>query len=103
MCSLFACAILAAGAAAANVAEPPRNNPEQQRIKEWFLENYYGRAPVGRPDDMEFKENEIHIAGGKVKIRLDVTMPPGATKEKPCPVVLVADRRSCHANQFKES
>lgn len=97
MCSLFACAILAAGAAAANVAEPPRNNPEQQRIKEWFLENYYGRAPVGRPDDMEFKENEIHIAGGKVKIRLDVTMPPGATKEKPCPVVLVADRRSCFA------
>ena len=79
----------------ADVAEPPRRDAAQQEIKEWFLENYYGRAPIGRPADMEFKGNEIWIGGGKVKMRLDVTLPPGASKENPCPVVLVADRRSC--------
>ena len=63
---------------AAGVAEPPRRDATQQEIKEWFLENYYGRAPVGRPADMEFKGNEIWIGGGKVKLRLDVTLPSGA-------------------------
>ena len=75
--------------------EPPRRDAEQQDIKEWFLDNYYGRAPVGRPKDMEFKGNEIWIGCGRVKIRLTVSLPAGASKEKPCPVLLVADRRSC--------
>ncbi len=64
----------------ADVAEPPRKDAAQQEIKEWFLENYYGRAPIGRPADMEFKGNEIWIGGGKVKLRLDVALPPGASK-----------------------
>jgi len=85
--------LIGALAVMADVAEPPRRNAAQQEIKEWFLENYYGRAPIGRPADMEFKGNEIWIGGGKVKMRLDVTLPPGASKENPCPVVLVADRR----------
>ena len=87
--------------AVADVAEPPRKDAGQQEIKEWFLENYYGRAPVGRPSDMEFKGDEIWIAGGKVKIRLEVTLPPGVSKERPCPVVLVADRRSCFPTPIK--
>ena len=86
---------------AAGVAEPPRRDAAQQEIKEWFLENYYGRAPVGRPTDMEFKGNEIWIGGGKVKLRLDVALPPGVSKERPCPVVLVADRRACFPTPIK--
>ena len=78
-------------------AEPPRRDPRQQEIKEWFLENYYGRAPVGRPSDMEFKGDEIWIGGGKVKIRLSVALPPEASQEKPCPVIVVADGRSTRA------
>ena len=85
----------------ADVAEPPRKDAAQQEIKEWFLENYYGRAPIGRPSDMEFKGNEIWIGGGKVKLRLDVTLPSGASKDRPCPVVLVADRRSCFPTPIK--
>ena len=85
----------------ADVAEPPRKDAAQQEIKEWFLENYYGRAPIGRPSDMEFKGNEIWIGGGKVKLRLDVALPPGASKDRPCPVVLVADRRSCFPTPIK--
>ena len=77
-----------------NVPEPPRKDAKQQEIKEWFLENYYGRAPIGRPDDMEFKGNDILIAGGKVTIHLSVAVPPNASKENPCPVIIVADGRS---------
>lgn len=76
-------------------AEPPRKDYKQQRVKEWFLANYYGRAPVGRPLGMKFHGNDIRIEGGKVTIHLDVTLPPGASRDKPCPVILVADRRSC--------
>ena len=46
---------MVAAIAAADVAEPPRKDAKQQEMKEWFLENYYGRAPVGRPEDMEFR------------------------------------------------
>ena len=44
---------------------------------------------------MKFHGNDIRIEGGKVTIHLDVTLPPGASRDKPCPVILVADRRSC--------
>ena len=93
--------LLGALAVVADVAEPPRRDATQQETKEWFLENYYGRAPVGRPSDMEFKGNEIWIGGGKVKLRLDVALPLGASKERPCPVVLVADRRACFPTPIK--
>ena len=83
------------------VPEPPRKDAAQQEIKEWFLENYYGRAPIGRSSDLDFKGNEIWIGGGKVKLRLDVTLPSGASKERPYPVVLVADRRSCFPTPIK--
>ena len=79
----------------ADAVEPPRKDPAQQEIKEWFLENYFGRAPVGRPSDMEFKGNDIMIGGGKVAIRLSVSLPPGASKQNPCPAIVFADRRSC--------
>ena len=81
-----------AGVQSSNVPEPPRKDAKQQELKEWFLENYYGRAPIGRPADMEFKGNDILIAGGKVTIHLDVTLPPGASKDNPCPVIIVADK-----------
>ena len=92
---MLAFAICANAADVSDVAEPPRRDPAQQKIKEWFLENYYGRAPVGRPANMVFKGNDILIEDGKVTIHLDVTLPPGASAETPCPVVITADRRSC--------
>jgi len=63
-------------------------------LKGWFLDNVYGRAPIGRPGDMSFEGNSILFGGGRMKVNLTVAMPKGASAEKPCPVLLMGDFRT---------
>ena len=65
----------------------------KKELMQWFLDNEYGHAPVGRPADMKFEGNSI-IFGGKVKVDLTVKLPAGASKEKPCPVIVMGDFRT---------
>ena len=66
----------------------------ERETLDWFLDNVYGRPPVVRPADMSFENNVILFGGGKVKVNLTVALPEGASKEKPCPVVLMGDFRT---------
>ena len=44
-----------------DVAEPSRKDARQQEIKEWFLENYFGRTPVGRPGGHDFTPYDFKL------------------------------------------
>ena len=87
-------AALTLTAEAARSAEAPLRDPVKERLREWFLENVYGFAPIGRPADMTFEGNSILFRGGKVKVDLTVALPKGASKEKPCPVLVMGDFRT---------
>ena len=84
---------LAMGGRAAEVTLTPDAAP-QQVVKKWFLDNVYGHAPLGRPTDMAFEENAILFGGGKLRVNLTVALPKGASKEKPCPVLVMGDFRT---------
>ena len=63
------------------------------RVLDWFRRNWYGYAPVGRPDDEVFGENFISCAGGRIRIELEVFVPKGASRENPAPVFVLGDHR----------
>lgn len=67
---------------------------ERKELLKWFLDNVYGHAPLDRPKDMAFEGNSILFGGGKVRVNLTVALPKGASKEKPCPVLLMGDFRT---------
>ncbi len=67
---------------------------KKKELFKWFLDNVYGHAPMGRPKDMSFEGNSIVFGGGKVKVDLTVALPSGASKEKPCPVLVMGDFRT---------
>ena len=88
-----ACAI-SFGAFAAADGETVLKDPAKQAVKAWFLDNVYGHAPIGRPKDMSFEGNSIVFGGGKMKVDLTVALPKGASKERPCPVLVMGDFRT---------
>ena len=63
------------------------------RVLDWFRRNWYGYAPVGRPDDETFGENFVSCAGGRIRIELEVFVPKGASRENPAPVFVLGDHR----------
>lgn len=60
-------------------------------VLSWFEENFYGRAPLGKPADLVVDPRGFTCAGGKVGVRLEVALPPGASKAVPVPVVVFGD------------
>ncbi len=60
-------------------------------VREWFAENFYGRAPLGRPDDISFGERDVSFAGGRIVMHLQVKLPPGASHSRPAPVFVFGD------------
>ena len=68
--------------------------PGREELRAWFLNNVYGHAPLGRPSDMSFKGNHILFGNGKLKVELTVALPSGASKETPCPVLVMGDFRT---------
>ena len=51
----------------------------RQETLAWFEDNFYGRPPLGRPDDMAFGEREISFAGGRIAMHLQVKLPADAS------------------------
>ena len=60
-------------------------------VRAWFEDNFYGRPPLGRPDDMAFHDDGVSFAGGRVRIRLEVRLPEGASSSSPAPVFVFGD------------
>ena len=63
----------------------------RQETLAWFEDNFYGRPPLGRPDDMAFGEREISFAGGRIALHLQVKLPADASAERPAPVFVFGD------------
>ena len=84
--------LLVAGGLFGAYALPPVSGKDE--LRKWFLDNVYGHAPLGRPADMAFTGNSILFGGGRLKVDLTVSLPPGASKEKPCPVLVMGDFRT---------
>ena len=84
--------ILAAVGVFGGYARPTAASKEE--LLNWFLDNVYGHAPIGRPDDMTFDGTRILFGNGKVKVELTVALPAGASREKPCPVLVMGDFRT---------
>lgn len=84
--------LLFAGGVIGAYAQPPVSGKDELRT--WFLDNVYGHAPLDRPSDMAFTGNSILFGGGRLKVDLTVVLPPGASKEKPCPVLVMGDFRT---------
>ena len=55
-------------------------------VRAWFEENFYGRAPVGRPADLKFDETGFSCADGRIRVNLTVKLPEGASPDHPVPV-----------------
>ncbi len=87
----FLCMLAASAACARCSAED--SAVKRERLLKWFLDNVYGQAPVGRPKDMAFEGSSI-VFGGRVRVNLTVALPKGASKEKPCPVLVMGDFRT---------
>ena len=60
-------------------------------VLDWFRRNWYGYAPLGRPEDEVLGEDSISCAGGRIRIRLEVVVPEGASREAPVPVFVLGD------------
>ncbi|MCQ2393712.1 MAG: hypothetical protein MJ249_05420 [Kiritimatiellae bacterium] len=92
---MFLSLLVAMGATTLMAADPAFDKLDagKKELMQWFLDNEYGHAPIGRPADMTFQGNSIVFAG-KVKVDLTVKLPAGASKEKPCPVILMGDFRA---------
>ena len=88
----FIASLAAIAACGARSAEPAK--PSKEELLKWFLDNVYGHAPIGRPKDMTFAGNSIVFGGGKMKVDLTVALPASASKEKPCPVLVMGDFRT---------
>ena len=88
----FIAALAAMAACGARCAETA--TPSKEELLKWFLDNVYGHAPIGRPKDMTFAGNSIVFGGGKMKVDLTVALPANASKEKPCPVLVMGDFRT---------
>ena len=71
-------------------------NGGRSKVLNWFRENVYGINPISRPADMEIGENFVSMAGGKLKIRIHVSLPKGASAANPVPVFVFGD----HSNYF---
>jgi hypothetical protein len=71
-------------------------NGGRAEVLNWFRTNVYGINPIGRPGDMEIGENCVTMAGGKLKIRIHVSLPEGASAENPVPVFIFGD----HSNFY---
>jgi len=80
-------------ASAKKSAEMRRTQWENSReeVLDWFRENFYGRAPVGRPADEQIGERSVTCAGGKVTINLHLSLPKGADAAHPVPVFVLGD------------
>ena len=61
------------------------------QVLDWFRRNWFGYAPVGRPDDEVIGENFVSCAGGKVRINLFVALPENASPTNPAPVFVFGD------------
>jgi hypothetical protein len=90
----FIAAMAAMAACAACAADPAPAPAGKEELLKWFLDNVYGHAPIGRPKDMTFAGNSIVFGGGKMKVDLTVALPASASKEKPCPVLVMGDFRT---------
>jgi hypothetical protein len=69
-------------------------------VREWFVENFYGRAPIGRPDDIVFGEREITFADGRIVMHLQVKLPAEASPEHPVPVFVLGDHARLRSGHF---
>lgn len=75
-------------------------NAQQRTTLAWFLDHEYGNAPLGRPKDFTIEGNTL-VFGGKVRVELTVARPKTASKDKPCPVLVMGDFR-CWNNGVRD-
>ena len=88
----------------ANAYDLRRKQWEAHRgeVRAWFEENFYGRAPVGRPADLKCDATGFSCAGGKVRVNLTVKLPEGASAEHPVPVFVHISGRWRYVVPFEE-
>ncbi len=63
----------------------------RDQVIAWFEDNFYGRPPVGRPDDMVFDDGGVTLADGRIRLNLRVRLPAGASPAAPVPVFVFGD------------
>lgn len=85
--------------AVAGCQSEPSKNPQvfawehggRAEVLQWFCENQFGVAPIGRPADQVIGERSVSFAGGRIKIDITVALPCGASPEHPAPVFVFGD------------
>ena len=102
--SMFSlCVLLAAVGCGQGDVRTTQWESVRPEVVRWFEQNFYGRPPVGRPADQVLGTNEIACAGGRVRIRLVVRVPEGASKERPAPVFVLGSHLSLrYGHHFKD-
>ena len=83
--------VVALGCAQTAVTRASWEAGGRQETLEYFRENIYGRAPLGRPADETFGTNWVAFADGKIRLDFEVRLPPGASAEHPVPVFVFGD------------
>lgn len=69
-------------------------NGERQAALKWFGENQFGVTPTGRLPDQVIGPRSVTCAEGTIRIDIHVSLPPGASKDKPVPVFVFGDHSS---------
>lgn len=73
---------------------------ERPHIRKWFEENFYGKAPLGRPKDQVFSGDDISFAAGRITIHLQVRIPDCATPDNPAAVFVFGDHAKLNSGNF---
>jgi len=60
----------------------------------WFATNQFGVTPIGLPADAQFDATGVSFAGGRIRLDIHLSLPPGASAAHPVPVFVFGDLSS---------
>ena len=82
---------LFAASAVCGICTAESAESKKEKLLQWFLDNEYGHAPIGRPADEVIGERSVTFANGTITIDIHVSLPEGASAEHPAPVFIFGD------------